>query len=87
MSTPSDRSVPAASIDDLQAGLFCLLSRYAAAPSAEVAEAVVAQLNALCRHPHIDLLPIQARAYCRLLNEWRARRPWRVAPASGAPAA
>ena len=74
-----------ATIDGLQAGLFCLLSHYAARPSGAAAAAVVDQLTALCRHPHIALVPVQARVYGRLLNEWRARLPWDAADAGSSP--
>jgi hypothetical protein len=37
-----------------------------------------------CRHPHIAFLPIQAGVYVRLLNEWRARLPWKDAPREAA---
>ena len=79
-----DAGRTAHTIDGLQAGLFCLMTRYAAAPSSTVAAAVVEQLTALCRHPHIALLPIQAGVYVRLLNEWRARLPWEDAPREAA---
>ena len=63
----------AASLDVLQAGLFYLLSRYAATPSSAIASAVVDQLTALWSHPQADLLPIQRRVYANLMNEWRGR--------------
>ena len=71
-------------IDVLQAALFWRMTRYAAAPSSSAAAAVVEQLTALCRHPHIAFLPIQAGVYVRLLNEWRARLPWEDAPPGAA---
>ena len=62
-------------LDVLQAGLFYLMSRYAATPTPAIAAAVVDQLTALCRHPQILLLPVQERVYVSLLNEWRCRLP------------
>lgn len=79
-----DAAPGADTIDGLQAGLFWRMTRYAAAPSSSAAAAVVEQLMALCRHPHIAFLPIQAGVYVRLLNEWRARLPWEDAPPEAA---
>jgi hypothetical protein len=76
----SDAGGAIPSIDALQAGLFCLMTRYAAAPSVAAAGAVVEQLTALCRHPQLALLPIQSHAYGRLLNEWRVLLGWDVEP-------
>jgi hypothetical protein len=70
------------SVDQLQAELCCLMTRYAAAPSGPAATAVVDQLTALCRHPHIALMPCQARVYVRLLGEWRVRLPFRAGQAT-----
>jgi hypothetical protein len=79
-----DAGRAAETIDGLQAGLFWLMTSYAAAPSSRAAAAVVEQLMALCRHPHIAFLPIQAEVYVRLLNEWRARLPWEDGPQAAA---
>lgn len=70
---PATDSPGAASIDALQAGLFYLLSRYAATPSEAIATAVVHQLSVLWAHPQTDLLPVQRDLYAKLINEWRLR--------------
>jgi hypothetical protein len=71
-----DSPALAASVDELQAELCWLMTRYAAAPSGPAAVAVVDRLTALCRHPHLALMPRQARVYVRLLGEWRVRLPF-----------
>jgi hypothetical protein len=76
-----DSHAVVASVDDLQAELCWLMTRYAAAPTGPAAAAVVDRLTALCRHPHIELMPRQARVYVRLLGEWRVRLPF--APGHG----
>ena len=70
---PATDSTGAASIDVLQAGLFYLLSRYAATPSVAIAAAVVHQLSVLWAHPQTDLLPVQRDLYATLIDEWRLR--------------
>lgn len=65
----------APSLDVLQAGLACLISRDTADPSSGIAAAVVDHLTALCRHPRIRLLPVQERVYASLIHEWRCRVP------------
>jgi hypothetical protein len=60
-------------IDALQAKLFFLVSRYGLRPSPAIADRVVAQLDALGRHPCIELLPVQQRVYASLMNLWRSR--------------
>ena len=72
MAPATDTAGPA-SIDVLQAGLFYLLSRYAATPSSAIATAVVDQLRVLWEHPQTDLLPVQRHLYAKLINEWRLR--------------
>ena len=74
-SAARQREPAAPSLDVLQAGLACLISRYSADPSSGIAAAVVDQLTALCRHPQMSLLPVQGRLYASLLNEWRCRLP------------
>lgn len=60
-------------IDALQAKLFFLVSRYSFRPSPAIADRVIAQLDALGRHPCIGLLPLQQRVYASLMNLWRSR--------------
>ena len=60
-------------IDALQAKLFFLVSRYSFRPSPAIADRVIAQLDALARHPCIELLPVQQRVYASLMNLWRSR--------------
>ena len=74
-SAARQREPAAPSLDVLQAGLACLISRYSADPSSGIAAAVVDHLTALCRHPQIRLLPVQERVYASLINEWRCRLP------------
>ena len=76
MSGPSvPRGEAVADIDTLQAALFYLISRYSFRPSPILAGRVIDQLDALCRHPSIALLPAQHRVYATLLNLWRSRAP------------
>jgi hypothetical protein len=60
-------------IDALQANLFFLVSSYSFRPSPATADRVIAQLDALGRHPRIELLPVQQRVYASLINLWRSR--------------
>ncbi len=64
---------PAPDIDALQAKLFALVSSYSFRPSPAIADRVIAQLDALGRHPCIELLPVQQRVYATLMNLWRSR--------------
>ena len=64
---------PAPDIDALQAKLFALVSSYSFRPSPAIADRVIAQLDALGRHPCIEFLPVQQRVYATLMNLWRSR--------------
>ena len=61
-------------IDQLQAGLFYLMTQYSFSHSPEVAAKVVEQLKTLLHHPHIDLMPVQHTILSTLLNQWRVHR-------------
>lgn len=63
------------SLDQLQAGLFYLTTQYTLRPCPHIAERIVWQLEQLCHHPHIELLPNQKYLYSRSLNLWRGRMP------------
>ena len=60
-------------IDRLQARLFYLMTQYSLHPCRHLAGHIVDQLNCLCRHPHIELLPTQRYIYSQSLNYWRSR--------------
>lgn len=60
-------------IDRLQARLFYLLTQYSVHPCQHLAGHIVEQLNCLCQHPHIELLPTQRYIYSQSLNYWRSR--------------
>ena len=49
-SAPGESAAP--DIDALQAKLFFLVSRYSFRPSPAIADRVIAQLDALARHPY-----------------------------------
>ena len=63
----------AADIDTMQARLVYLVNRCSFSPSPACAGHVIDQLDALSRHPFIELLPEQQRVYASLLNLWRSR--------------
>lgn len=63
------------SLDQLQAGLFYLTTQYTVRQCPHLAERIVWQLEQLCHHPHIELLPNQKYLYSRSLNLWRGRMP------------
>jgi len=61
-------------LDKLQAGLFYLMTQYTFNHSPTVAAEIVDQVNALLRHPHIELLPAQRAMLAAILNKWRIHR-------------
>ena len=72
-SEPQDASSSVETIDRLQARLFYLMTQYSVHPCQHLAGHIVDQLNCLCRHPHIELLPTQRYIYSQSLNYWRSR--------------
>ena len=60
-------------IDQLQAGLFSLITQYVIRPCPHVAEKIVDHILFLYNHPYIDLLPAQRQVYAKLINHWRSR--------------
>mgnify|MGYP007077497544 CR=1 FL=1 len=59
-------------LDRLQARLFYLMTQYTVHPCRHIAASIVNQLNTLCEHPHIELLPAQRYIYCQSINYWRS---------------
>ena len=60
-------------LDRLQARLFYLLTQYSVHPCRHIAANIVNQLNTLCEHPHIELVPAQRYIYCQSINYWRSQ--------------
>lgn len=62
-------------LDQLQAALYFLVTRYTSHPCPHIAERIVEHLVLLCNHPSIELLPIQHELYAKSINYWRSRTP------------
>lgn len=79
MSRPESRDTSAfhchqdMNIDQLQAGLFSLMTQYTVQPCPRVAEKIVDHILFLFNHPYIDLLPAQRQVYARLIKHWRSK--------------
>jgi len=73
---PSSRNCSLADqhIDQLQAGLFHLMTQYTFSHSAVVAAEIVDHVQRLLDHPHIELLPAQRGVLAGLLNKWQLHR-------------
>lgn len=61
------------SLDRLQARIFYLITQYSQRPCAHLAANIVKELNNVCHHPHIELLPAQQYIYSQSINYWRSR--------------
>lgn len=61
------------SIDQLQAKLFFLMTRYTTHPCHHIASHIVDSLTLLSTHPHIELFPMQRQIYSQSINLWRSR--------------
>lgn len=61
------------SFDNLQAGLFLLISQYTVKPCPHIAGQVVERLTMLCNHPQMAMFPNQSESYARMINFWRAQ--------------
>ncbi len=59
-------------IDRLQARLFYLTTQYSVHPCTHIANRIVELLTCLCKHPHIELLPVQHYIYSQSINYWRS---------------
>ncbi|MGB1801102.1 MAG: hypothetical protein ACPHLK_09780 [Gammaproteobacteria bacterium] len=61
------------SLDRLQARIFYLITQYSQHPCTHLAANIVKELNNVCQHPHIELLPAQQYIYSQSINYWRSR--------------
>lgn len=61
------------SLDRLQARIFYLITQYSQRPCTHLAANIVKELNTVCQHPHIELLPAQQYIYSQSINYWRSR--------------
>lgn len=61
------------SLDRLQARIFYLITQYSQRPCTHLAANIVRELNHVCQHPHIELLPAQQYIYSQSINYWRSR--------------
>lgn len=61
------------SLDRLQARIFYLITQYSQRPCTHLAANIVEELNTVCQHPHIELLPAQQYIYSQSINYWRSK--------------